>query len=426
MTEEFLQYIWANSLFSSTTCTSTKGKRVEVLNVGFQNRDAGPDFFYAKIRIDDVVQVGNVEIHKKGSDWFRHGHEKDAAYNNVILSVVHDADVEVYNSEGREIDAITLDYNTRLWDEFLFIQGVPIEPRCYRYLKQIDSIRLEMLFTSYAVERLERKCQDIRAILQETKNDWEECFYRMLLRYWSGNVNADAFTQLAQNLSYKKVLRNSDSLFRIESLLFGYTGLLTNIEASDDYICTLQKEYDYQAYKFRLIAMNPSQWKFMRIRPIAFPTVRLALLAALMMRFNFLLSGILEAEELSEIYHLLNVEASSYWDTHYRFGVVSEKRIKKMGSSMKDIIVINALIPFLFVYGKERGEERYCDKALRWLETLKAEQNHVSKAWQKRGVKINSALQSQALLQIKREYCDPHRCLHCKIGTEVFRRVESE
>ena len=229
MTEEFLQYVWANSLFTSTVCVSTKGKKVEVLNVGFQNRDAGPDFFNAKVRIDDVVQVGNVEIHQKGSDWFRHAHEKNSAYNNVILSVVGEADVEVYDSCGREIDAITLAYDNRLWDEYVFMQGVPVEPRCHRHLKRIDSTRMEMLFTGYAIERLERKCKDIQVMLRETKNDWEECFYRMLVRYWSGNVNADVFAQLAQNLSYKKVVRSSESLFRVEALLLGYAGLLADV-----------------------------------------------------------------------------------------------------------------------------------------------------------------------------------------------------
>ena len=423
MTEEFLQYVWANSLFTSTVCVSTKGKRVEILNVGFQNRDAGPDFFNAKVRINDVVQVGNVEIHQKGSDWFRHAHEKDSTYNNVILSVVGEADMEVYDSRGREIDAITLVYDNRLWDEYVFMQGVPVEPRCHRHLKKIDSTRLEMLFTGYANERLERKCKDIQVMLRETKNDWEECFYRMLVRYWSGNVNADVFAQLAQNLSYKKVVRSSESLFRVEALLLGYAGLLADVPEADEYALRLREEYEYQAAKFQLKAMNVSQWKFMRIRPIAFPTVRLALLASLMMRFNFLLSSVLDASDVSEIYGLLDVTASSYWDTHYKLGVVSVKRVKKLGNSMKNVIIINALIPFLFIYGKERGEERYCDKALRWLEELKAERNHVSEAWTRYGVQVNSALQSQALLQVKREYCDAHRCLHCKIGAEVFRRV---
>jgi len=425
MTEEFLQYVWANSLFKNRECVSTRGKRVEILSVGFQNRDAGPDFFNARIRVGDVVHAGNVEIHQKASDWFRHGHEKDAAYDNVILSVVGEADLEVHDSRGREIDAIILDYDTRLWDEYVFMQGVPLVPRCYRYLKQIDPVRLEMLFTGYAVERLERKCKDIQLLLSASKNDWEECFYRMLVRYWSGNVNADAFAQFAQNLSYKKVIRCSDSLFRVEALLLGYSGLLSGWEREDDYTRSLREEYDYQAAKFQLTGMNASQWKFMRIRPTSFPTVRLALLASLMMRFNFLLSGVLDATALSDVYKLLDVTASEYWTTHYRPGVVSATRVKKLGDSMKNVIVINAIVPFLFVYGKERGEERYCDKAIQWLEKLKAECNHVTESWTRQGVKLTSALQSQALLQIKREYCDAHRCLHCKIGAEVFRRIGS-
>ena len=247
--------------------------------------------------------------------------------------------------------------------------------------------------------------------------------YRMLVRYWSGNVNADAFTQLAQNLSYKKVVRSSELLFRVEALLLGYAGLLSDVPETDKYALGLREEYEYQAAKFQLKAMDASQWRFMRIRPTAFPTVRLALLASLMMRFNFLLSRVLDASEVSEIYDLLDVTASSYWDTHYKLGMDSTKRVKKVGSNMKNVIIINALVPFLFVYGKERGEDQYCDKALRWLEELKAERNYVSEAWIRYGVRVNSALQSQALLQVKREYCDTHRCLHCKIGAEVFRQV---
>ena len=423
MTEEFLQYVWANSLFTSTRCLSTKGKEVEILNVGLQNRDAGPDFFNAKVRIGDVVQAGNVEIHQKASDWFRHGHEKDTAYDNVILSVVADADMEVRDSKGREIDAITLRYDARLWDEYIFMQGVPVEPRCYRNLRRVDPARMDMLFTGYAIERLERKCGDIKLMLDETRNDWEDCFYRMLVRYWSGNVNAEAFAQLARDLSYKKVIRCSDNLFRVEALLLGYSGLLTGLEQEDDYTIALREEYEYQAAKFHLTAMERARWKYMRIRPTSFPTVRLALLASLMMRFNFLLSAVLEAEHLPEVYKLLDVQASDYWDMRYKPGVPAARQVKRLGNSMKTVIVINAIIPFLFIYGRERKEERYCDKAIQWLEELEAERNHVTEAWTKQGIGLKSALQSQALLQIKREYCDAHRCLHCKIGGEVFRSV---
>lgn len=426
MTEEFLQYVWANALFTSMDCVSTTGKPVEILDVGRQNRDAGPDFFNAKIRIEGVVHVGNVEVHQHGSDWFRHGHQTDGAYNNVILSVVGEADVEVYDSRNREIDSIVLQYDEQLWDVYVFMQGVPVEPRCFRYLSRIDPSRMDMLFTGYAIERLERKCEDIRGMLGESLNDWESCFYRMLVRYWSGNVNADSFAQLAQNLSYKKVIRCSDNLFRVEALLLGYSGLLSRVDEVDDYTRGLREEYDYQAAKFNLVAMNPSQWKFMRIRPTSFPSVRLALLASLMMRFNFLLSGVLDATSLQEVGHLLDVTASTYWDTHYQLGVVSKERVKKLGNIMKEVILINAIVPFLFVYGKEQHQEKYCDKAVQWLEDLAAEKNHITEVWMQRGVKLSSALQSQGVLQIKREYCDTHRCLHCKIGGEVFKKVINE
>lgn len=424
MNEEFLQYVWANSLFQSIDCISTTGKAIRILSVGQQNRDSGPDFYNAKIQIDGMLFAGTVEIHQRASDWFRHGHDKDPAYTNVILSVVKEADRDVVDCTGRCIDSIELKYHENLWKEFTYMQSILTEPRCYRHLKKVEPFRAEMILTAYAVERLERKCESLKEMLAHTHNDWESCFYRMLVRYWSGNVNSDAFAQLALNLSYKTILRCSDSLFRIEALLFGFSGLLQETQEPDDYTTALQKEYDYQAAKFRLVSMPPSMWKFMCVRPTAFPTVRLALLAALMHRSHFLYSGMLEAKTVQDVEQLLDVQASSYWTTHYKFGIPSAERIKKVGKTIKDVLIINALVPFIFVYGKERGEERYCEKGLRWLEEIKGEKNHIIRAWEKQNFPCHSALHTQAVLEIKREFCDRHRCLECKIGHEIFKQLK--
>lgn len=421
MNEEFLQYVWANSLFEGSVCSSSGKKQVRILHVGTQNFDSGPDFFCARIEIDHIVLVGNIEIHQRGSDWYHHGHHKDPAYDNVILSVVEDADKEVYNSKGIKIESVILEFDKRLWDEYIYMQGIPVNPRCHRHLRRLDQFGKEIILSGYAVERLERKCSEIKEMLIQNQNDWEECFYRLLLKYWSGNVNADAFSLLAEYLPYKKILRCGDSLFKIEALLFGSAGFLENESEADKYKASLRREYAYQAAKFNLRRMEAFQWKFMRVRPINFPSVRLALLAGMMYRFQSLFAAFLEIRSLPKAKEVFESTTSVYWNTHYRFNIVSPFKEKKIGETIKDVVLINAVVPLLFVYGKERGEEHYCEKALRWLDELKAEKNHVTRQWQRYGMTIQTALQSQALLQIKREYCDRHRCLQCKIACEVFK-----
>ena len=421
MTEEFLQYVWENTLFDTRHCFSTTGKALEIVHPGYKNRDAGPDFFNAKVKIDGMLHAGNVEIHQRGSDWFRHGHHTDAAYDNVILSVVAVADEEALTSAGRPVDGMVLAYDTRLWDEYAALQRLTDTPRCARLLRRADPMRVSMALTGYAVERLEAKCRVIRDMLAETRNDWETCFYRLLARYWSGSVNAEPFGRLACALPYKAVLKCADNPARVEALVFGVSGLLSACE-TDDYVEALRREYEFQAAKWRLETMNPVAWKFARVRPGSFPSVRLALFAALMPRFNSLVSAVLQSGSLEEVGRLLDVRASAYWDTHYKLGVPSVRQVKRLGQLMKEIVIINAVIPFLFVYGKERGEEAYCDKALAWLDTLPAESNYITAGWGDAGVSLASALQSQAVIQLKKEYCDARRCLQCKFFSLAAKR----
>lgn len=423
MNEDFLQYIWANSLFKSNEFLTCSGKRVQVVNTGQVNRDAGPDFFNAKIGIDHLILAGNIEIHLRNSDWFRHGHHNDSAYDNVVLSVVREADVKIYNSKGREIETVILDFVDTLYDEYLYMAGNNRQPGCRRGLENMDRSWFNLTLQSLAIERLERKCDDIRTILEQTNQDWDECFYRLLCKYWAGNVNSEAFYQLACSIPYRVLLKYTDKPQCVEALLLGTSGLLNEI-GEDGYVTELCREYRYMQAKHKLQGMNPVIWKFMRLRPDAFPTVRLALLASYICCYCHLFSRILEAGSLQEVMQLLDIKASVYWNSHYLLGKVSPVREKRMGDNMKKIILINSIVPFLFIYGRERGEERYTEKAISWLEEISAEYNYVVKAWEECGFKFDSALQTQAVLQLNKEYCDKHKCLHCRVGRQVLKQSE--
>ncbi|MCM1031522.1 MAG: DUF2851 family protein [Oscillibacter sp.] len=420
MKEDFLQYIWANFLYKSSELTTHTGKKVRILHPGEVNRNAGPDFFNARVQMDGFVLAGNVEIHLKSSDWYRHGHHLNAAYDNVILSVVRTDDAKVYNSQGREVECVVPEFADDLYREYVFLRDSRPKPECARRFKGVTKDWFYLILPSLAVERLERKVEDIRQLLLQTGNDWEECFYRLLCKYWAGNVNSEAFYQLALHLPYKVLLKYAGQLSVIEALIFGVSGLLEQA-GEDEYVKMLKKEYVYYRAKHWLVEMPAQTWRFMRVRPGSFPTVRLALLAAFICRFREILPHLADTDSVEKATAFFDIGTSPYWDTHYRFQKESAACKKRMGKTLRQVLLINAFVPFLFIYGRIQGNERLTEKAVRWLEQTEPENNHIIQAWEKYGFVFDSALQTQALIQLKKEYCDKHLCLKCRVGREVLK-----
>lgn len=413
MTEDFLQYIWRYKLFINNY--TINNNIIEIIDVGQLNTDSGPDFFNAKIKIGDTLWVGNVEIHKKSSDWFAHNHETDKAYNNVILHVVEKIDKDIFDTKARQIPQIELKYNKSLLDNYSAILNSKHKIKCEDKITDINNFDLFSWLDSLLIERLERKSEEISKLLNNRINDWEEVFYILLLRQFGLKVNAEPFEMLARSLALKNILKQNNNLLSIEAMLFGQAGFLSE-NINDEYFTKLKTEYKFLKNKFDLSPIDVNNWKFMRVRPVSFPTVRIAQTASLLFNSSNIFSKIIKLNKLNDVYKLFDIEPSEYWKTHYKFGISSKDKTKKIGKSTIDLIIINVIAPMIFMYGKERNIPKLKDKALFYLQELKSENNSIIKYWQKTGVKIKTSAESQAILELYNNYCQKSNCLNCRIG----------
>lgn len=423
--EVFLHYIWKLKLFDFRELKTTADETVALVNVGTHNHDTGPDFSNARIRIGGTLWAGSVEIHKKSSDWLVHQHQKDKAYNNTILHVVYEHDQAIYRVDGTPIptvelkDKIPAQYLERYWKLSTNQQKIPCEHRFFAVPVRVKHLWLEHL----VLERLEDKTLEIRRSLEQTQNNWEETFYRFLARNFGAKQNATAFEALARALPLRVLSKHKNNLFQLEALLLGQAGFLADLETQktkDVYWLDLQKEYDFLAKKYQLIPLKASSWQFGRMRPANFPTIRLAQFAVLIHQSTHLFSKILVESKVRNLREMFLIHLEGYWMNHYRLGEESPNRKKSLGSGTVNLILINTIAPFLFVYGDYKGLKAYKERAVELLQTIPPEQNAVIANWQNLGMQTNSAQDTQALLQLKKKYCDSKRCLSCAIGHEIL------
>lgn len=425
MKEEFLQFIWEHGLFTKNDLKTTDGRTVEIITTGQPNSDSGPDFFNARVRIGETTWAGNIEVHQKSSQWYRHRHNTDAAYDNVILHVVELNDSPVL-IKSQALPTLKIIYPVEILENYEQLLKSERWIACEDKLAEVDPFVLRFWFSSLMIERLELKTDDIMAILEQNKNNWNETFYQLLARNFGMKTNALPFELLAKSLPLNVLSKHKNDLFQIEALLFGQSGLLNETLLGDDYFLSLRKEYSYLYKKYGLSGIESHLWKFMRLRPINFPTIRIAQLAKLIHHSSALFSRILETENLEEMRKLFDISASEYWNTHYSFNKISkDNHSKTLGESAFNNLVINTIVPLLFVYGDQHLDQAMKDRALLMLEKLAPESNQIIRKWNDLGIDSRSAFETQALLQLKNRYCDNKKCLNCQLGAKIITSVNN-
>jgi len=426
MTEEFLQYIWKNALYYPSSLTTDNKEEVTVLSPGDINFNAGPDFLNARLRIGDTIWAGNIEIHINSSDWIKHQHQNNKAYNNVILQVVYQNDVKANLQNGSQVPTVEVKFEKRLYENYQnLINGNNWIP-CQEKIKNLDSFQMNHILRILTVERLKEKSDEIAQTLRFTKNDWSETFYIHLAKNFGFKINAVPFEMLARSLPLKCIAKHKDNLLQIEALLFGQAGFL-NDQCNDEYYILLVREYRLLQSKFNLKPLEKHLWKFLRLRPCNFPTIRLAQFAKLLYRSSFLFTKIVQAEDLKQLKSYFDISASEYWEKHYNFSKESvSDRKKSLGIISFNNVVINTVVPVLFVYGDHNDKNELKEKAINFLTELPAEDNHIIRNWSKLGFYPKNAFETQGFLQLKNKYCARRKCLNCQIGKKIITILNKE
>jgi len=424
MKEEFLHYLWKYGLFYKDRFTDTEGNLIQVISPGDYNHDSGPDFFNARIRTGDTDWAGNVEIHTKASHFDAHGHNRDHSYDNIILHVVADVDKKVRNAIGEELLTVRMEYDPELFNNYLDLINNPFIIGCHGEIEKIDRFFIKHWLGALVVERLEDKCGAIRNIFSTTGNDWEETFYRLLSRYFGFRVNTEPFEMLATALPFKTIGKHLDNRFQVEALLFGTAGMLEDglfrDAIFDNYYKDLIREYNFLSLKYSIKPVHGWLWKFSKLRPVNFPTIRISQLAAMLTFTGGLFSQVVEVKDLNILRDTFKVSGSDYWNDHFIFGKKSRFSEKNFGDSAADILLVNVVIPIIFFYGRVHNNIILCERALGFFEEIKPEENSIISDWRKTGIEACSASDSQALIQLRNEYCRKRRCLECRIGTRLI------
>lgn len=434
--EQLLHYVWKHRILPLCPLMTSDGQPVEVIDAGLHNTHAGPDFFNAKVRIGGTLWVGNVELHLRSSDWQRHGHHADPAYNNVILHVAEVVDADVVTADGKHPPQLQLSIPSSVREHYAQLSTTDDYPRCWPIVPRLSSLMVHSWMSALLAERLQERAQRCLDRLTAVGGDWERALFITLARNFGFGVNGDAFEAWARAFPLHAAAKHRDDLFQLEALFLGTAGLLAPealppsaraAAEGDSYLQHLRAEHHYLAHKFQLPPpMEAHQWRYLRLRPQNFPHLRLVQLANLYHRQTAGLSALLQADTREALHTALDTAATDYWQTHYLFGLPADHNAKRLSAASRDLIIVNTVSPILFAYGIGHHDDAMQERALTLLEQLKPERNFIIRQWQQCGLTVDTAADSQALIQLKRAYCDRSDCLRCRFGYEYLKRGDGQ
>ncbi|MET4082056.1 hypothetical protein ABIB40_002012 [Pedobacter sp. UYP30] len=423
--EEFLHYVWRFKSFDFSNLRCTDETPLSILNVGLLNQHSGPDFSQGKIQIADTIWVGNIEIHLKSSDWLRHNHQIDPAYDNVILHVVFEHDAEIERKDGTLLPVLELKGRIapslieRYADLCLNLNSFP----CSAQIGSIDKFIVDAFLSRTVIERFEQKAELLSKSLAQLNGNWDEAFYHSLAGNFGFKVNALPFELFAKSLPQQIYAKHKENPLQIEALVFGTAGFLNDI-FTEEYPQKLKREFEFLKKKYNLAPLQPGIWKFMRMRPQNFPTIRLAQFAALILKTNHLFSKILNIKDPTALRTLFEgLPVNPYWKTHYHFKKEAVAVSTQIGRSSIDNVLLNTVALFLFAYGKYTDTGAYVHRAIKLLEQLPAENNAITTSFINAGVQLEHAFASQGAIQLKKTYCEEKKCLLCGIGIKILKQT---
>jgi hypothetical protein len=420
LTEDLLYYVWRSKKFEHKNLLTTEGETIEIINYGTRNLSSGPDFINAKIKIGNVVWAGHVEMHVLASDWTRHNHDTDPAYNNVILHILYDEDKKL----DRSIPTLVLKdiIPSDLMHKYAGLMEATTWIPCENIIHKVDVEKFGIWSHAIALERLERKTNNIIYTSSFQNGDWQSVLYEQIAKYFGANQNTECFETLANRLPLGTILKNKNNGLAIESIVFGVAGLL-NDEVDDIYYNQLKAEFTFQKNKYNLVPINKVEWRNFGMYASGLPTFRLAQFAGLLMHYDGIFDKVVFANNVVEIKSLFtNDKVNEYWTTHYTFANESKtKHTTKLTSSFIDRLIINATLPTLFLYAKQTSNTDLIEKCTDFLSDLKAEDNTIVERWKALGFVNKNALHSQALIELKTKYCDSKMCLACPVGIDLFK-----
>jgi len=415
MNESLFQYLWKNALFNPISLSSRNGEAIQILNTGRLNTDSGPDFKEGKIKINNTIWVGNIELHLKSSDWIKHRHAEDPNYKNIILHVVYEDDSGFDHGNFPTLE-LKKHLNPEVIQRYEHLMSRIEHIPCHDQIHSVPELSWTSWLNRLTAERWEQRLVEWEDLWNHAKNDWRTLLYYRMAANFGFHVNRDAFLDLARSIPLKILTQHRKNIFQTEALLFGQAGFLSNSN-QDTYAKDLEKEYHFLRRKYGLTPMLPQRWKFMRMRPANFPTIRIAQFAMLVHKSLALFAKMMEIKNAKEIYPLLNLQTSEYWQSHYRFSeIAKEESIKNLGKDAVNNLIINTVAPMQYLYAKLQGKTGLQETSVELLQSLPPENNNIIRMWKEMGIKAKDASESQALIQLYQNYCTPKNCLNCSVG----------